>query len=81
MRYVSLQSALGILAAGALPLESLSTPVLAGVAVVGLLAAVILVRVAVAIAIRVGVVIAGVLVLFLLLSEVGVDVPLFALWL
>ena len=78
--HVSLQPALGILALAVLPLQSLSTPVLAGLAVVGLIAVVIAVRIAVALAIRVGVVIAGVLVVLLLLSEVGVDVPLFVLW-
>ncbi len=60
-----------------LPLQGLSTPVLAGLAVVGLIVFVILVRIAIKIAIRVGIVVAVLLAVLFGLSALGVDVPLF----
>jgi len=60
-----------------LPLQELSTPVLAGIGVVGLVVFVILVRIAIKIAIRVGIVAAVVLAVLFGLSELGLDVPLF----
>jgi len=64
--------------APALPLQ-LETPILALLAVVGLIAFVILVRIAVAIAIRVGLVLTVVVGVLFVLAELGLDVPLFAL--
>jgi hypothetical protein len=61
----------------AFPLQSLSTPVLAGLVVVALIVVVIAVRIAVAIAIRVAIVAAVVLAVLFGLSAVGVDVPIF----
>ncbi len=61
------------------PLQELSTPILAALGVVGLIVFVILVRIAVKIAIRVGIVVAVALGVLFLLSELGVDVPVFLL--
>jgi hypothetical protein len=72
-------SAASLLATGlpTLPLQTLSTPVLVGLAVVALIVVVIAVRIAVAIAIRVAIVAAVVLAVLFGLSAVGVDVPIF----